>query len=69
MLDGFKNQVERMESILKIRPHGLYMSYAQKIYRQQFEEEFPKNVWDLMESARLVSINPGLKIVVWRNEN
>merc|ERR550517_541382 len=64
-LEGFKKEVERMESIVKIRPRGLFMSQAEKIYLKQFDVGFPKVLWDAMENAKLVSIHQEMKIVLW----
>ena len=57
--------MERMGDIVKIRPKGLYMSQAQKIYEKQCEEVFPTELWAVMEDAKLVSINTEMKIVKW----
>ena len=57
--------VERMGDIVKIRPKGLFMSQAQKIYQKQWEEVFPTDLWTVMEETKLVSINTELKIVRW----
>ena len=57
--------VERMGEIVKIRPKGLFMSQAQKIYEKQCEEVFPTELWAVMEEAKLVTVNSELKIVKW----
>ena len=41
------------------------MSQAQKIYLKQFDADFPQDLWDAMETAKLVSINREMKIVLW----
>ena len=58
-LESFKSEVERMESIVKIRPRGLFMSQAEKIYRKQFDVEFPKDLWDAV-SGRSTSSRRGM---------
>ena len=60
-------ELERMKSILVIRPRGLFISQAQRIYLKQWDEEFPKNLWDAMEESKLITINRELKIVLWTN--
>ena len=57
--------MERMGEIVKIRPKGLFMSQAQKIFQKQWGEDFPTELWTVMEEAKLVSINTELKIVKW----
>ena len=57
--------MERMGDIVKIRPKGLFMSQAQKIYEKQWKETFPTELWTVMEENKLVSINKELKIVKW----
>ena len=57
--------VERMGEIVKIRPNGLFMSQAQKIYEKQWKEVFPTELWTVMEETKLVSINTEMKIVKW----
>ena len=57
--------VERMGDIVKIRPKGLFISQAQKIYQKQWEQGFPTDLWTVMEETKLVSINTELKIVRW----
>ena len=57
--------VERMGDIVKIRPKGLFMSQAKKIYEKQWKEVFPTELWSVMEETKLVSINTEMKIVKW----
>lgn len=57
--------LERMGDIVKIRPKGLFMSQAQKIYEKQWQEVFPTELWTVMEETKLVSINTDMKIVKW----
>ena len=53
--------MERMGEIVKIRPKGLFMLQAQKIYEKQWATE----LWTVMEETKLVSINAEMKIVKW----
>ena len=54
-----------MGDIVKIRPKGLFMSQAKKIYEKQWQEGFPTELWIVMEESKLVSINTDMKIVKW----
>ena len=55
--------MERIGEIVKIRPKGLFMLQAQKIYEKQWGEVFPTELWTVMEETKLVSINAEMKIV------
>ena len=57
--------MERMGEIVKIRPKGLFLSQAQKLYEKQWGEAFPTELWTIMEETKIVSINAELKIVKW----
>ena len=57
--------MERIGEIVKIRPKGLFMLQAQKIYEKQWGEVFPTELWTVMEETKLVSINAEMKIVKW----
>ena len=57
--------MERMSDIVKIRPKGLFLSQAQKIYEKQWKEVFPTKLWTAMEESKFVSINTEMKIVKW----
>ena len=57
--------MERMGDIVKIRPKGLFLSQAQKIFQKKWGEDFPTELWNVMENAKLVSINTEFKIVKW----
>ena len=54
-----------MGDIVKIRPKGLFLSQAQKIFQKKWGEDFPTELWNVMENAKLVSINTEFKIVKW----
>jgi len=64
-LESAKLEVERMGNIVKIRPRGLFISQAQKIYEKEWGQVFPKDLWEQMEEGKLVTVNKVMKIVVW----